>query len=780
MRSSSRLLRWDVLTVASLCAAAASVAGAQCPDGAPPPCKAGRIVAATRRNALRLDDHTWIVVPFGNLARNPEIEWLRGASVNLLSLDLSRWDDIRVVDDKRVGDLLREIPASQGNTPLTLNDGLATARRAGAGNLVMGDLVQLGGQTRIVANVFNVKEGVRSRTVSVETASRDSLLSIFGRLARGLLNVAPPPGAKVGVVGTSRVDAYQEYLLGVQALNRFELGEARKRLERALQLDSSFALAHWKLAIVVGWESPTDSMSRIHAERAALLAGPLPARDRALIGALRSQKRFEYGRACDAYSALVRADSSDVDALYGFGECSFLDFAVRPLSADSTRFRFRGDWNAALRSYRRVLTLDPTYHLAFQRIVDILLRESRGGFQLPDGQPPPSGEFRPNISFSATVRRRGDSLVVEPVSFIGGRGALTAQIREAKSNGTWRYNLEQARGIAAEWTASAPGENRAHIALGEINLFLVRVEEADREFALIRGDLSRADSVRVHFDRLEVAVKRARGSEVRRLVDSWSAAHPGDLATGAVPAALIGRLNPIDSLLSANYGRALSSVAVRFYQQTMRQVLGVATDRDVVAATEAYNGWKKSSRAATPLDMSATFSEFGWSLFFGQQPVRSGWPFVAPLRGKRPIDPFGPAASHDMTALRAAASRLDSVAVSGDPDVGLFAGDEVVMADAYLTLGDSVSALRQLRHVLDTTLVAARMWDGFSTTRTSVTALLWPRAMLLRAELAAARGSRAEAREWYRRFVDLWASADPECQPLVARARAALVAMGGA
>ena len=41
-------------------------------------------------------------------------------------------------------------------------------------------------------------------------------------------------------------------------------------------------------------------------------------------------------------------------------------------------------------------------------------------------------------------------------------------------------------------------------------------------------------------------------------------------------------------------------------------------------------------------------------------------------------------------------------------------------------------------------------------------------------ELYAARGDHAQAREYYGRFVDLWKDADPELQPLVVDARAAL------
>jgi hypothetical protein len=49
--------------------------------------------------------------------------------------------------------------------------------------------------------------------------------------------------------------------------------------------------------------------------------------------------------------------------------------------------------------------------------------------------------------------------------------------------------------------------------------------------------------------------------------------------------------------------------------------------------------------------------------------------------------------------------------------------------------------------------------------------------MLIRADLARATGSKAEARLWYMRVLDLWANADAELQPTIDRIRAALAAL---
>jgi len=56
---------------------------------------------------------------------------------------------------------------------------------------------------------------------------------------------------------------------------------------------------------------------------------------------------------------------------------------------------------------------------------------------------------------------------------------------------------------------------------------------------------------------------------------------------------------------------------------------------------------------------------------------------------------------------------------------------------------------------------------------------LVPRMMLMRADLAAATGNKDEAREWYAKVLNLWANADAELQPAVARIRASMAALGG-
>ena len=312
------------LGAACLLALSASALRSQCPDGSPPPFRSATSTALTantaRRPAPLIDQHAWVVVPFADVTKSRDLDWLRDASVNLLSLDLGRWTDISVVDDKRVADLLRDVPLARTGQPLTLSDGLALARRAGAGNLVMGDFIRVGRTTRLVATVIDVRSGNKVRSVEQQTANDDSLLTAFTPLARGVLAVPPPPDARLGSLGTSRTDAYREYLLGVNALNRFDITEAERHLTTALALDRNFALAHFKLSLAMGWREGTRDLDaeRTHAAAAAQLGTALPPRERTLIGGRLAEASNDYPKACTLHEGLVARDSTDVEAVYHF------------------------------------------------------------------------------------------------------------------------------------------------------------------------------------------------------------------------------------------------------------------------------------------------------------------------------------------------------------------------------------------------------------------------------------------------------------------------------
>src|SRR5690606_19037330 len=78
-----------------------------------------------------------LVLPFDNLRQDPQYEWLRDGSVNMLSLALSQWHDLTVVDQDRVHDLL-SIPG-RPDGPIGLELARRLARESRVWTVVLGD-----------------------------------------------------------------------------------------------------------------------------------------------------------------------------------------------------------------------------------------------------------------------------------------------------------------------------------------------------------------------------------------------------------------------------------------------------------------------------------------------------------------------------------------------------------------------------------------------------------------------------------------------------------------
>ena len=744
----------------------APTARAQCPDGTPPPCKTSAIA---RRINPALNERAWIVVPFANVMKARDLDWLSEASVNLLTLEMGRWTDVQVVNDKRVGDLLRELPTNRSAKALTLSDGLAVARRAGAGKLVMGDFIKLGKSTRLVANVFDVRNGTKLRTASLQSPDQDSLLAAFGALAREALSVPPPPDAKLGALGTSRIDAYQEYLAGLRAFNRFDLVEAMTRLGRAISLDSTFALAHYKRSVLWDFKGRADSASRADALAAASRSVALPPRERALIDARVAASGSDPAKACSILQPLVARDSMDVEALYQFGTCTFDDKSIEPIPGDSVRGRFHSSWNVALAAFRRVLQLDPAYHPAFSYIQNVLTAERRQACL-----PPRTATFR-CTSWMSYVVRDGDSLITVAARRSNGDAEFERQLAGRARTRSRYLNFEEARRIAQDWVSAAPGEDRAHLALGEVLLSLGEVNLADVQLRGIRtmvDSATRQDALEASF---AIAVKLGRMSEALALADTSRREEPDARWVRATEDVMLGRLGLWRAWI--NYAFPLNEWpkgAETFYHTAVPlAVLGVS-DASVTQGERAHlDVW---ARGDTSCSGGRCPGRIHATLEYALRVPRTQWPTFAEGRQVTMLRPARALAHGDTTELQLSARELDSLSRARIAGGNLEDGASAVAADAYLALHDTLSALRMARFAVDTVMAVTPLLVPLDLTSAMPSrSVLWPRMMLMRADLAAALGHPDEARLWYQRVLGLWAEADPELQPTLSRIRQALV-----
>ncbi|MCK5411345.1 MAG: hypothetical protein KAJ67_04575 [Gemmatimonadetes bacterium] len=284
------------------------------------------------------------VFPF-SVRASDELGYLAEGLVSLMSTKLDGAGDLRSVDPRRI---ISAAPPEDGT--LDPSRVRALAERLGAGRYVVGDVVEAGGRIQITAALFDQSEELEPVALASVEGDVAELFSLLDALAAQLLRASGGPGARVrriAAVTTASLTALKSYLAGEQAYRvaQFELALASFQL--AIEEDSSFALAHYRLSLAAEWLSRPE-LSFDAAMAAHRHAARLSERDRRLLEAFLAWRRGEVQRAEDLYRAHVGAYSDDVEGWFQLGEVLFHANALRGRSVMDARAAFA-----------EVLTLEP-------------------------------------------------------------------------------------------------------------------------------------------------------------------------------------------------------------------------------------------------------------------------------------------------------------------------------------------------------------------------------------------------------------------------------------
>ncbi|MGH7732364.1 MAG: protein kinase domain-containing protein, partial [Gemmatimonadales bacterium] len=373
--------------------------------------------------------HSILVLPFDNLRRDSTLGWLKQGSVSMLALDLAQWNDLTVVDQERVHDLFAKHGLESGD-PVGLDLARQFARDAGVWTLVLGDFERAGDSLQVTARLLDVATGARVDVAQASVPADSDVRPAFDQLAARLLDIAGAPGGlKPGLAGatTSSLDAYRSYLTGIDRLNHWDLESADTALRRAVAIDSTFALAYFKLALTRGWiGGAADPAGRQAIAYASRYAERLPARQRSLVSAYQSFLDGDLPHAREQYTKLLARDSIDTDAWYALGDAWFHD-------PDSTAAGRAKKMTSSLRAFRRALALDPAYALAYEHVAMMYTDASR---DRPFFALVTDDSFAPGAPLDSAARTRA--------------------IQRARRAGIQ---------LSRDWIAAQPGTERAHRAL---------------------------------------------------------------------------------------------------------------------------------------------------------------------------------------------------------------------------------------------------------------------------------------------------------------------------
>jgi len=201
-------------------------------------------------------ENTLAIMYFENLADKEDKGRLGEIVTNLLITGLSESQYLNVVSSQRLYDILK-LMGKEGAKIIDKNVASEVATKAGAKWMLLGSILQVEPQIILTSQLVEVKSGRVLSSQRISGEPEEKIFSTVDKLTAELkkgLSLPAEAGQEsvrpVADVTTHSPEAYRYYLEGVDYNNKLYAVEAEQSFRKALELDSTFAMAYLRLALL--------------------------------------------------------------------------------------------------------------------------------------------------------------------------------------------------------------------------------------------------------------------------------------------------------------------------------------------------------------------------------------------------------------------------------------------------------------------------------------------------------------------------------------------------
>lgn len=517
-------------------------------------------------------------LPFRNVTRRPEHEWLVTGAPLMLGQALGQFRDLNVVPDERLTAARRRLRIHADSVP-DLSQQQRLASETGGWTAVTGNIYATGNGLRVELQAMDLPTSNVIVRASQQAAINADLRETFDALSVRLLEPAgvPAGGLSLAALTTRSVDAYRAYLRAVEFHHRSAYRRAVDALSEAVRLDSTFAMAWASFALISvnarGFQetlNPTNLMYRA-VDRAVRHSNQLPADQVALVRVLQAFSRAQLRDARRIADSLVTADPQNVSALELLaGMHAMSIFVTQSMSPAVTA----SEVNRVESITRQIMAVDPNRRMAYS-LPTMVYGMSAGlfwGHTWADDRPYTSLPF---MLMAASSQARAtyapllrDSIVLVPAdSFHALPAEEQARLR--------RPGADRAMQWVSEWLAVGPEDADAH-------LWASRIAELQGNHARALREFRVADSLGI-----EAGLESGPGRHVSLLVLTGDYARAGALADSLLAASALTQPPFLASLDRRwNYGVAALLLSKR-WESAARLADIVNTRRRLTPACES-------------------------------------------------------------------------------------------------------------------------------------------------------------------------------------------------
>jgi len=302
-------------------------------------------------------ENSLAIMYFENLVDREDKERLGEIVTNLLITGLSESQYLNVVSSQRLYDILKLL-GKEGVKVIDKNVASQVATKAGAKWMLLGSILQVEPRIEITTQLVDVGTGEIKASQRITGEMKEDVFSLVDRLSVKIKkDLSLPVQAQreiarpVADVTTHSPEAYRYYLEGFDFTTKLELPEAEKSLRKAIEIDSTFAMAYFWLIIGKTWSG--GGLDRELLDKAIKYSDKVSQKERLYIKCLEAAQSGNNNQAIKELQRIVERYPDEKGAFYFLG---------------NTYFFTLGQYKQGIAAYEKAIEIDPLAKLSYNAL----------------------------------------------------------------------------------------------------------------------------------------------------------------------------------------------------------------------------------------------------------------------------------------------------------------------------------------------------------------------------------------------------------------------------
>ncbi len=334
------------------------------------------------------------VLTFENQTGDNNLEWLCKGITDMLIRDFSQSRSLKVTTLQRIYDIFKQLDIK---SPQEVDYKMVSkiGKEAEVQAVMKGSFTNINDSLAIAVQLYNVDSGKIIQQEKVSGKGMEQIFSMVDELTnkvksniRILMKDAEEQDLNIADLSTQSLEAYRYYTEGVDLTLKAYVGDAIKKFERAIDIDSTFAMAHyWASIIYPHLEKIVEARHSI--AKAVKFSGNVTEKEKLKIEHVHAEFNNERDKAFRLLKQLVKAYPDDKELRFQLAFNYYvnkenvkaeeqLDYTlqldpeyVQAYNLQSIVFRDKGDYKSAILAIKKYIKIQPEEAKPHHNLADI-------------------------------------------------------------------------------------------------------------------------------------------------------------------------------------------------------------------------------------------------------------------------------------------------------------------------------------------------------------------------------------------------------------------------